>query len=405
MKTPRVLLNDIIVSDESGFACSKTKLVENGLIHLRPFNLTNSGQLSLDQIYKVPPEEAPNGKEMLEEGDILFNNTNSAELVGKAALIEQPIKAGFSNHLTRIRVDQTRVMPQFMAYWFHRTRDIGYFSAQATRWVSQAAFKSSELRRMEMSLPPLEEQHRVVDILSRAEGIVRLRREAQKKAAEIIPALFLDMFGDSATNPKGWPMATAGDVIVAADYGSSKKASDNVAGVPMIRMGNVDFAGYLKLDDLKYVELSREDAEHFGLVEGDILFNRTNSKDLVGKTGIWDGSREAVAASYFIRVRVARNKVNPFFFWAFMNSAHMKRTLFETARGAIGQSNINARELRAFPIIIPPIDRQDIYEHHCRDVFSIQAQQVNGTEKSEAVFDTLLARTFNETCGGTHGTE
>lgn len=188
----------------------------------------------------------------------------------------------------------------------------------------------------QIPVPPLAEQNRIVDILSRAEGIVRLRREAQKKAAELIPALFLDMFGDPATNPKGWPVASVGNVIASTDYGNSTKASDYGVGVPLIRMGNVDYAGYLKLDDLKHVELSPDDIERFGLREGDIIFNRTNSKELVGKTGRWDGSHEAVAASYFIRVRVNQTMINSLYFWAFMNSSHMKRLLFDTARGAIG---------------------------------------------------------------------
>ena len=88
-----------------------------------------------------------------------------------------------------------------------------------------------------ISLPPLPEQRRIVDLLSRAEGIVRLRRGAEKKAAELIPALFNDMFGDPATNPKGWPVSTLGDAIESADYGSSTKASDDGSGVPLIRMG------------------------------------------------------------------------------------------------------------------------------------------------------------------------
>jgi len=250
------------------------------------------------------------------------------------------------------------------------------------------------LDKVAIPVPTPGDQRRIVDILSRAEGIVRLRREAQKKTDEIIPALFLDMFGDPATNQKGWPKSSVGDIITAADYGSSTKASSNGAGIPIIRMGNVDFTGHLQLNNLKYVELSPEDIERFSLVEGDILFNRTNSKDLVGKTGLWDGLRRAIAASYFIRVRVARNKINPFFFWAFMNSAHMKRVLFDTARGAIGQSNINARELRAFQIIVPPIDQQHIFERHCRDILSIQSQQTAAIEKAQATFDALLAHAF-----------
>ena len=77
-----------------------------------------------------------------------------------------------------------------------------------------------------------------------------------------------------------------------------------------------------------------------------------------------------------------------------MNSAHMKRVLFDTARGAIGQSNINARELRAFQIMVPSINQQKEYERRCRDVFSLQSQQANAAQKAEAIFDALLARTF-----------
>ena len=113
MNRTTIVLDEIILSDESGFACGRNKLVDDGLIHLRPFNLTDDGALSFKDFYRVPIDEAPKSKRRLEEGDILFNNTNSAELVGKAALVEQSIEAGFSNHLTRIRFDKTKVIPQW----------------------------------------------------------------------------------------------------------------------------------------------------------------------------------------------------------------------------------------------------------------------------------------------------
>jgi type I restriction enzyme S subunit len=256
------------------------------------------------------------------------------------------------------------------------------------------------IRELRVPVPPILEQHRIVDILSRADGIIRLRREAGKKATELIPALFTDMFGDPATNPKGWIISTIGDVISSADYGSSTKASDGGIGLPLIRMGNVGYRGDLDLADLKFVDLPPEEVERYRLVGGDILFNRTNSKELVGKTGLWDGSCEAVVASYFIRVRVQRHKVNPFYVWAFMNSAHMKRVLFDTARGAIGQANINSKELRAFRIGLPPITMQDDFERHCRDVSDIQMQQSTATQKAAATFDILLARFFSPSLAG-----
>lgn len=251
------------------------------------------------------------------------------------------------------------------------------------------------LREVRVPKPPLDFQSRIVALLSRAEGIVRLRRQAQQKAAELIPAIFVDMFGDPATNPKGLELVTLGDVLASADYGSSSKASDTDAGLPMIRMGNVDYSGNVDLSDLKYVDLSPDEVVRFGLKDGDILFNRTNSKELVGKTGLWIGDREAILASYFIRLRVSALRARPFFVWAFMNSPHMKRVLFETARGAIGQANINSRELRAFRIPLPDLDEQARFESRCRDVLALRAQQRHALAKAEAAFQALLARAFS----------
>jgi len=108
------------------------------------------------------------------------------------------------------------------------------------RWTREAQganiknIRKSALEDFAIPLPTIPEQRRIVDILSRAEGIVRLRREAQKKAAEIIPALFIDMFGDPATNPKGWKELPLGNVIEEFRYGTSQKSGST--GYPTLRI-------------------------------------------------------------------------------------------------------------------------------------------------------------------------
>ncbi|WP_257765179.1 restriction endonuclease subunit S [Burkholderia glumae] len=238
------------------------------------------------------------------------------------------------------------------------------------------------------------EQNRIAEVLTRAEGIVRLRLEAQRKVVDLVPTTFAKMFGDPATNPMDWPMTTIGELLSDVDYGSSSKAHTDPVGLPMIRMGNVTYEGALDLTDLKYVELDDADVERFGLREGDILFNRTNSKELVGKTGLWDGLTDAIVASYFIRLRVDRSVAYPTYLWAFLNSPHMKRVLFATARGAVGQSNINSKELKAFPIPRPPVDLQEKFDEHCKALTDLAAQQRTSFEKAEATFQALLASAF-----------
>ena len=155
-----------------------------------------------------------------------------------------------------------------------------------------------------------------------------------------------------------WPLVRLGDLIHQAAYGTSVKCHDTPDGIPVLRMGNVRYDGSLDLTSLKYARLSDTDLKRFGLNSGDIIFNRTNSKELVGKTGLWDGRFQAAAASYFIRIRLDTDFVTPEWVWHYMNSSLTKHRLFETARGAIGQANINGEELKAFVLPLPPLDEQ-----------------------------------------------
>lgn len=283
-------------------------------------------------------------------------------------------------------------------YLFHFVRSKAFVD-HLSALVSGALYPAvteGQVRDTPVPLPPLDEQRGIVDILNHAASIRRLREEARAKAREIIPALFVEMFGDPATNPKGWPMKTVGEVISAADYGTSVKCSENPSGTPVLRMGNVAVTGELLLDDLKYAEFDADELAKLRLEAGDILFNRTNSKDLVGKTGLWDGRFEAAAASYFIRVRMTPGEVSPTYFWAFFNGKHMKRRLFETARGAIGQANINTKELKAFPIPVPPIKLQEEFAERVAEVEGISSLNDRAATAAEQMAQSLLAQVFGQ---------
>ena len=297
-----------------------------------------------------------------------------------------------NQHIFNVRLNTSRVLPDFFVV--HVNAILDELIGKAHGGVGLRHITKGQLDRIELRIPELDRQREILEIISRAQNIVRMRVEAEQKVKEILPSVFLDMFGDPATNPNGWPVRRIGDVIHSAQYGTSTKASTGGAGLPMIRMGNVDFSGRMTLDDLKFVVLPPEDDVKYQLLAGDILFNRTNSKDLVGKTGIWRDERDAVAASYFIRVRVDESKVAPDYLWTFMNSRHMKMVLFGTARGAIGQSNINAQELRALRVPLPPIGRQRQFAQFVVQSLTLENQQSVATLQANQVLQSLLAGVF-----------
>jgi type I restriction enzyme, S subunit len=383
-----VRVGDLMVSDESGFACGKSKLVDHGLPHLRPFNITDDGRLELGQVYQVPVNEAPKSKRQLLPGDVLFNNTNSAELVGKTAIIREPMTAGFSNHLTRIRVDAKRVEPAYFAQWLRRLRTTGFFTAQATQWVSQAAFRTSELRALEIDLPSMGEQRRVVDLLARAEGIVCLRREAQQKAAELIPAIFIDMFGDPATNPKGWPLRQFGNVGN-LDRGKSRHRPRDASVLyggpyPFIQTGDVaNSGGRVRSYTATYsqVGLAQSRLWSAGTLCITIAAN-------IAKTGVleFDACFPDSVVGF-----VPGDIVRVGFVQAWLG--FLQPTLEANAPQA-AQRNINLEILRALPIPVPPIELQAAFVDRCERVIGIGRLQSDASARASQTFEALLHRVF-----------
>ena len=391
-----VHVGDLMLSDESGFACGKTKLVDSGLPHLRPFNISDDGRLELGQVYQVPATEAPKSKRELLPGDILFNNTNSVELVGKTTIIREPMVAGYSNHLTRIRVDAKRVDPEFFAHWLRRLRSTGFFTAQATQWVSQAAFRTSELRALAIDLPSMDKQCRIVDLLARAEGIVRLRREAQQKAAELIPAIFIDMFGDPATNPQAWPrqrLSAVAEVISGVAKGR-KLAPSEAVELPYMRVANVK-DGYLDLAEVKTIEIKRSEVEKLLIHPGDLLMTEGGDPDKLGRAALWAGEIEAcVHQNHVFKVRSDRARLSPAYLRTLAGSAYGKAYFLSVAKKTTGIASINKTQLSAFPVPLPPLALQRRFERRVQSAESILNQQAEALGKATATFDAILSRAF-----------
>ncbi len=233
---------------------------------------------------------------------------------------------------------------------------------------AQPNISATFLKNYEVSLPPLADQKRIAAILDKADTIRRKRQQAIDLADEFLRAVFLDMFGDPVTNPKNFPVGTIRDLVEAANYGSSSKASEVDGEYPILRMGNITYSGTIDMTDLKYIDLSEKDKPKYLVTKGDLLFNRTNSKELVGKTAVYDGDNPVAIAGYLIRVRT-NGTGNTHYISGYLNSTHGKVTLQNICKSIVGMANINAQEMQDIPILIPPVELQNKY----RDiVFSVK---------------------------------
>ena len=336
--------------------------------------------------------EVSKGYTAFEDGDVLFAKITPCMENGKAALACN-LAHGVGRGSTEFFVlrPSDRVLGEYIYHFVRQPRFREAAKRNFTGTAGQQRVPKPFMENALIPLPPLDEQRRIVSILNRAAKIERLRSQARERLRELIPALFIKMFGDPATNPMGWELESLGSLCILAQYGTSKKANSRTEGVPVLRMGNVTYGGDLDCDDLKQVSMSKADVAKYELRKGDILFNRTNSKELVGKTGLWDGRYQAVAASYFIRLRFNRDHIYPAYVWAFMNSDTMKRRLFSMARGAIGQANINAKEIKSLPLPVPPLPLQRRFTKIVEAARATTAAAGTGSTTASALNTCLMA--------------
>lgn len=280
-------------------------------------------------------------------------------------------------------------------YWFLRSKASEVIARGVKKGATVHSVQSGFVEGLQVPVPASDEQQRIVDLLSRAEGIVRLRRQAQQKAAALIPAIFVDMFGDPATNPKGWPIAALGDVLAEPPTLGTMAKPSAVSGDWLdLRVANIQ-GGKLDLRDKKWLDLPAEQVDRFALRAGDIVLARAiGSLDHLGKAVIVNPPTPWTFDSHLMRLRLMTTRMVPEFFKAFLESEGGREAFLKHTRRSAVQFNINGKEVRQISIPLPPLDLQRQFVQRVAAVLAIEKQQQAATAKAEATFLALLARAF-----------
>ena len=359
--------------------------------------------LGLDQIeghtgvvlgkHRAPVSDGGNSTFHFDQSHVLYSKLRP--YLNKVVVPDEPGIA--TTELIPLKPHPHLVCREFLAHYLRSPAFLSY----ASQYVTGAKMPRVILDQFwshEIALPPLSEQRRIVEILDQLDCLRRLRGAADTKANRILPAVFLKTFGDPATNPMKWRTAPLGDAILETQYGTSRRANANGQGTLLLRMNNISSSGEIDLTDVKYVDLEPSECERHLLRTGDILFNRTNSVDLVGKTGLWKRSElSVVAASYLIRIRVDPGQLVPSYAWALMNTAHMKNVLATTARRAVGMANINATELRRLPWMFPPLQLQEDFATVADSIRRLKEARYRSLDATNQMFHNVLNRALSGT--------
>ncbi|QVL18367.1 restriction endonuclease subunit S [Pseudomonas qingdaonensis] len=367
--TVRALVEDI----QPGFAQKPGEEDDGTTPQIRTHNVTPDGKISMEGIKHITASEKELARYSLAVGDVVFNNTNSEEWVGKTAVFDQAGEYVFSNHMTRLRARRELVIPEYLAGYLQLLWSMGYTKTRAKRWVSQSGVESDTLASFKIPLPTLPEQQRIVDVLRQAEVVAKAKQSISKQIDHLVRTAYWEHFGAWYTAEGMIDPVRISDWVADSQYGVSE-AMEGHGTHAVLRMNSITTSGWLDLSDLKYASLSKKDIGSTELQDGDLLFNRTNSKELVGKCAIWRPVPGAFSfASYLVRLRL-KPEMLPEYLWATLNSAYGKYRLFNSAKQAVSMANVSPTDLGRLTVPLPPRPLQEKFAAFVRAVEELRTQ-------------------------------
>src|SRR5574338_120036 len=381
----------------NGKTPSKAEQRESGFPVLKIKDVSDSGEFRGKFTSFIEPSLAEkHSARWVKGGDsLILNAAHNAGYVASKMFLASGDVAGVlpTGEWLLVRPDQTKALPEYVHYWTRSEE-----TRESIRFIVKGIhLYPKDVAELRIPLPPLAEQRRLVDLLTRAEGVARLRREAQKKAAEIIPALFLDMFGDPATNPKEWPILPLDEVarIISGVTKGRRLEGEETVELPYMRVANVK-DGRLDLAEVKSIGVKVSELEKYRLQPGDLLMTEGGDPDKLGRAAIWSGEIETcLHQNHIFKVRCDRNWLTPEYLRELVGSHYGKAYFLRVAKKTTGIASINRTQLGQFPVLVPPLPTQHAFTERFQEVRSIQLQQTTALAKAEATFNALLAQVFS----------
>ena len=292
-------------------------------------------------------------RSQLKNGDILFS---IAGAIGRVAIVtEEMLPANINQALAIIRISDEQVYLPYIKLILTSPIVIEQFERKK-QGVAQLNLSLKDINEISIPLPSKDKQIELAELFDKVVGVISKRNKELSALDDLIKARFVEMFGDPVKNPKGWEVVTIGDIVTEVRYGTSKPAVEG-GKYPYLRMNNLTADGHLDLNDLKYIDIPDDEIEKCVVRKGDVLFNRTNSIELVGKTVVFDLQEDMIIAGYIIRVRLNK-RLLPEILSQYMNLEALKDILRSMAKGAVNQANINAQELQSIKVYIPDMELQ-----------------------------------------------
>lgn len=286
------------------------------------------------------------------------------------------------------------VEPDFIYHWIGSKLEAIH---STTAFVTVKHISSKQILNLDISLPPLDEQRRIVDILNHAASIRRLREEARAKAREIIPALFVDMFGDPATNPKGWVECHLGEMFEVKG-GKRLPKGEAYSEVPTpyryIRGTDISQNQICEASLVYLPEAVQSTIVRYVVESGDVVVT------IAGKIGVAAPVQPSLAGVNLTENAAMlkakdRTRVHPVFVSSMINSDYVQKQI-DVLTGRVTIGKLALERAKTLRILLPPFDLQQEFAERVAEVEGISTLNDRAATAAEQMAQSLLAQVFGQ---------
>ena len=316
----------------------------------------NDGTLNLNDVAEIEVEEKQLKERLLEKGDLILERSGGGptQPVGRVVYFDNEAKFSFSNFTSRIRIKDSHELD---SKYLWRYLNLLYISGVTERLQKQTTgirnLMFSEYKDLQISLPPLAEQKKIVakleKLLVKVNEAKKLRAEAQASASQLLPAELHKIFEEG--KKKGWELKTMNELSDNVQYGYTASAK-KTGNAKLLRITDIQ-DGDVEWDSVPSCEI--DNVEKYKLESGDIVFARTGAT--VGKSYlITNPPKNAIFASYLIRLQPGKNVVSDYTYYFFQSPEYWSQITEKQAGGA--QPNVNGTKLKNLVMPTPPLPEQ-----------------------------------------------
>lgn len=283
-------------------------------------------------------------------------------------------------------------------YLFHylRTPEAVQFATQHSAGANLPRISPNLLAEMEIPLPSEKrEQQRIAAILERADDIRRKRLQALQLADQFLRSVFVDLFGDPAANPEGWPEEPFGEIVQDSKLGLVRSAEEYGwdMPIPYVRMDALSSDGGFLAEKVQGTNASTEEIKAYALKAGDFLFNTRNSRELVGKVAVFPGPDGALFNNNLMRIRF-RPGLDAYCVLYQFGFTRVQRELEARKQGTTSVFAVYWKNLATLPILIPPIKLQQRFRALVDKTLGLKNSMSDSSEAAKASFAVLQQRAF-----------